>query len=608
MESTTHDSSAPKDSLVSISALSPTTLADRKDYIVSDDKADPLPDIPVEQHDQIEPTVAPAPSRKRFVLSSNRLLSLDLLRGLAIFLMITCNSQSGSEVFDILEHPDWIGITIADTIFPGFLFISGVAIPLAMRGPSLTDPQYNPQQPGKFYLRQGLRVFKRALSIMCLGYVLALYGLVQLSYGGDKFRWPGVLQRIGFCYGIVAWMHLLVLYRGSKPAKPVSIAYLQPGTTTRSPDTPPRNNNDETKRSQVVANSPWPWVLQVSLPYWLPVGCLVIWLIATYTVKVEGCPEKAMIRDPACSPQAYFDLKIFGTNHMYRHKNFDPEGSLSTLTSILNVWFGWFIGCSVREFNAQIKQIRADFKARRVAEATVDTTEHGHEEAEATLQDQVMEQEMVVRTYMTLLGEWFWWGILWMFIGWLFSLGLPLSKPSWTATFAVLTSGISQTALAVLFFKFDAQTQIKQLNRLHKDHQTLASPLNGGTVIVDPEHGIVDSHGHQTSKLLDIYYFVDHFFRHWFRYGINLVLGTMGRNAILIYMCAEIVTGSAYFITVPAASEPGGRKSLWSAAFDETWGKLDIGGWGSLFFSLGFVFFHVCLAIFLDHKKWYFKV
>jgi len=62
------------------------------------------------------PVVSSAPVRSslanRLKLSSNRLLSLDLLRGLAIALMITCNAQMDGAFF-IMEHPDWIGFTIA---------------------------------------------------------------------------------------------------------------------------------------------------------------------------------------------------------------------------------------------------------------------------------------------------------------------------------------------------------------------------------------------------------------------------------------------------------------------------------------------------------------
>ncbi|KAF9422876.1 hypothetical protein BGZ94_008479 [Podila epigama] len=613
MEPVAHsENGVQKEQPAIISSLAPITSGDEKERVnvTSTNNEGPLsPEIVIAPASTEE---APQP-RKRFQLPSNRLLSLDLLRGLAILLMIVCNSQNGPEVFDILEHPEWIGFSIADSVFPSFLFISGVAIPLAMRGPSKADPSYDLKNPGRFYLRQALRVFKRALAIMCLGYVNALYGLVIRGVGGDKFRWPGVLQRIGFCYGVVAWMHLLVLYRGRKPDAPVSIAYLLP-SSKKAPATPPKELELEQeeeedlkkeKASSLSTAGTWPWFAQVSLPYWLPVSALLIWLIATYSVQVEGCPERAMISDPQCSPQAYFDLKIFGTAHTYRHLNFDPEGSLSTLTSLLNVWFGWFVGVSVREFNAQIKQIRLDFQVRR--EATK-ATSNDNDDQESSLQDQVLEQEMVVRSYMNLLGEWFWWGTLWTFVGWFFSLGLPLSKPSWTATFAVMSSGLSQAVLSVLFFKFDAQPQIKKLTRLHKEHQSLTDSHSATGSSLDPEQQrLLNQHQHST--LLNVYYAFDRFCRHWFRWSILLILGSMGRNAILLYMCSEISLGTSFLIRAgPVDPETDKRPDLYTSSFEYTWGKLNMGGWGSLFYSLGFAFLHICLAIFLDYKKWYFKV
>jgi len=317
-----------------------------------------------------------------------------------------------------------------------------------------------------------------------------------------------------------------------------------------------------------------------------------------------------MVEQPECSPQAYFDLKIFGKNHTYRHLAFDPEGSLSTLTSILNVWFGWFIGCTVRALNAQVKQVSSDFKAHREAIAASGAANEGQ-----ALADDVLEQETLVRIHTELLNEWFWWGLLWAFTGWVFSLGLPLSKPSWTATFAVMSSGVSQTALAVLFYKFDALPRAKRLEQLHREHQAYLSnnqlshrhqpPRH------DPEHATVSTEGRSNySSALAIYFKADHFLRHWFRRAVIVVLGSMGRNAILMYMCSELVQGTCSLI-------PGGPKDpitgedgpdLCTSAFLHTWGALDIGGWASLFYSLGFAALHVLLAIFLDHKKWYFKV
>ncbi|KAG0250227.1 hypothetical protein BG011_008566 [Mortierella polycephala] len=485
-------------------------------------------------------TSDPAPVsgiKKRLQLSSNRLLSLDLLRGLAILLMITCNSQAGDEPFPILY-----------SVFPSFLFITGCALPLSVRA----DP--NPTPGSHYYRNNAIRVFKRALMIWLLGIIL------NLPCPAGRRRRQVPLARV--------------------PEQPLSFSYL----FTTSASTPSHQNttgfDSDTKvdpEQEPETSSPkqderqtWPWFVQVTLPYYLPVGCLVIWLICTFSVQVEGCPERAMILEPECSPQAYFDLKIFGKAHTYRHKAYDPEGALSTLTSILNVWFGWFIGCTVRTLNAQVKQLTNDFKARR--QAREDT---GADDAQA-LMDEVLEQEMLA---------------------------------SWTATFAVFSAGISQTVLAILFYKFDAQPKMKRLEQLHRDHQAQRSGNQLSRHDIEQPLSTGADGRSNYSSTLNLYFKVDHFFRHWFRRSIVVVLGSMGRNAILLYMCSELVLGSAYFIPAgPVDPTTGKRGDLFSAAFDHTWGALDIGGWGALFFALGFAALHVLLAIFLDHKKWYFKV
>ncbi|KAF9962731.1 hypothetical protein BGZ70_007939 [Mortierella alpina] len=493
---------------------------------------------------------------------------------------------------------------------------TGCTLPLSVRA----DP--NPTPGNHYYRNHALRILKRSIIIWFLGIVLNLYGLVQLHVAADQFRWPGVLNRIGFCYLVVGWMHVLVLARGRTPEKPLSISYLYAlsGSSSLTADTHLDAKSHKTQEHQRDDAGAWPWFVRVTLPYYLPVWCLVVWLICTYSVQVEGCPERGMVEVPECSAQAYFDLIIFGTAHTYRHLAFDPEGALSTLTSILNVWLGWFIGCTVCSLNAQVKQLTNDFKVRK-------ETRRDDDEGLA-LADQVLEQEMLVRLYASHLGYWFWLGILWTFTGWVFSLGLPLSKPSWTATFAVMSSGIAQTVLSILFYKFDAQPKFQRLEQLHLEHQAYRSNNQlsrhhhhyqkssiQGNNADDLEQSATTTTATTTaqrsnySSALHLYYTVDHFLRHWFRKAVVVVLGSMGRNAILMYMCSELVQGTCSLIPGgPADPVTGETTDLCGTAFKHTWGALDIGGWGSLFYSLGFAALHVLLAIFLDHKKWYFKV
>ena len=45
---------------------------------------------------------------------------------------------SGYAQFASLEHADWHGFTVADAVFPAFVFMTGVSIPLAMAGQGAT--------------------------------------------------------------------------------------------------------------------------------------------------------------------------------------------------------------------------------------------------------------------------------------------------------------------------------------------------------------------------------------------------------------------------------------------------------------------------------------
>ena len=56
--------------------------------------------------------------------SSQRLLSLDILRGITVAGMILVNNGWG-ESFEMLQHSKWNGMTPCDLVFPFFLFMVG---------------------------------------------------------------------------------------------------------------------------------------------------------------------------------------------------------------------------------------------------------------------------------------------------------------------------------------------------------------------------------------------------------------------------------------------------------------------------------------------------
>jgi predicted acyltransferase len=69
-------------------------------------------------------------------LKKNRILSIDIFRGLTILTMIFVNDLAGvKDIPGWLKHmpADASGMTFVDVVFPAFLFIVGMSIPLAMK-------------------------------------------------------------------------------------------------------------------------------------------------------------------------------------------------------------------------------------------------------------------------------------------------------------------------------------------------------------------------------------------------------------------------------------------------------------------------------------------
>jgi predicted acyltransferase len=123
-----------------------------------------------------------------------RLVSLDLLRGLAVIGMILVNEMAGMAppVYPLLLHSHWAGLTIADEVFPAFVFMVGASIPLSFK--RREDADYS-------------RILARSLRLILLGFILSNIFWFS-SFSSGSWRLFGVLQRIGLVYGACAVMFL----------------------------------------------------------------------------------------------------------------------------------------------------------------------------------------------------------------------------------------------------------------------------------------------------------------------------------------------------------------------------------------------------------------
>ena len=150
--------------------------------------------------------------------SPARLMSLDVFRGATIASMVLVNNPGNwGALYKPLDHAEWHGWTFTDLIFPFFIWIVGVAIPLS------TARRLEQGQNRRQLLLHALR---RSAIIFALGFFLnSFLYFIDGSLFRDGFsawfhnyattvRIPGVLQRIGICYFIATMIYLGTGIRG----------------------------------------------------------------------------------------------------------------------------------------------------------------------------------------------------------------------------------------------------------------------------------------------------------------------------------------------------------------------------------------------------------
>jgi predicted acyltransferase len=343
---------------------------------------------------------------------SERLVSLDLFRGITIAGMILVNNPgSWGALYSPVKHADWNGLTPTDLVFPFFLFIVGVALPFSF------DRR---RAQGASRLRLFEHVVRRTLILFLLGlimagfpkwpqlatwpgwrliapYILAIAGLVLLFADGPALAWPdtaasrarkisaglllagalayfvvdfacfqerklrvpGVLQRIAVCYFFAA---MIVMFSGS--------------------------------RGRVL------WVLALIAAYWGIVKCVPA--PADYATPWMGARPEGVLHD-------WLDVKLLGT-HLYSERP-DPEGLLSTIPAIATVLIGVLAGNWLRSAREKPDKAGWLFLAANV---------------------------------LLCFGLWA-------------NLGLAVNKKIWTSSYVLVTGGLALHFLAACFWLVDVK-------------------------------------------------------------------------------------------------------------------------------------------------------
>jgi predicted acyltransferase len=132
---------------------------------------------------------APAPTRVQ------RLLSLDVVRGITIAFMIMVNNNGGPGSWRFMNHAVWNGLTPTDLVFPTFVFVVGVSVVFAF------DARL---ARGATRAHLAWHTVQRAVILFLLGIVVNSFPFFQLQH----MRFYGVLQRIAVCYLVVGLFYL----------------------------------------------------------------------------------------------------------------------------------------------------------------------------------------------------------------------------------------------------------------------------------------------------------------------------------------------------------------------------------------------------------------
>ncbi len=125
-------------------------------------------------------------------IKQDRLLALDVFRGMTIILMLLVNNPgSWAHIYAPLRHASWHGCTLTDLVFPFFMFIVGVSMGFSIRR--------FPVLPSNIFL---IKAIKRGLILMLIGYLMRLFPFNDIHLANSRIM--GVLQRIGLAYIIAS--------------------------------------------------------------------------------------------------------------------------------------------------------------------------------------------------------------------------------------------------------------------------------------------------------------------------------------------------------------------------------------------------------------------
>ena len=293
----------------------------------------------------------------------NRFIALDIFRGATMALMVIVNTPgTWAYVYSPLRHAQWHGCTLTDLVFPFFLFIIGVAMRFSF-------DKYDICKYGPLFNK----IIFRTITIFIIGLLLNAFPFIRQDWDWSSFRILGVLQRIALAYFFASFIVLRFDVKGI-----VNISFI------------------------------------LLVGYWI-----TLMAYGWYSGQDPYALKTNLI--------LVVDQFLLGESHLYGGTGiqFDPEGLLSTIPSVVTVLIGFLVGTMIK-------------------------TTNDHEDNA---------QRMAVL------------GSLLIIIGWLWGFIFPINKQIWTSSYVLYTGGIAIILLAGLVWLVD----IKKINWWTKPFVILGS-------------------------------------------------------------------------------------------------------------------------------------
>ena len=262
-------------------------------------------------------------------------------------LMVIVNTPgTWSYVYAPLRHAEWHGCTLTDLVFPFFLFVIGVAMRFSF-------DKYDICKYGPLFNK----IIFRTITIFVIGLLLNAFPFIRQNWDWSSFRILGVLQRIALAYFFAGFIVLRLDVKGL-----------------------------------------------VKISFFLLVGYWILLITYGWYSSQDPYALKTNLI-------LVIDRFLLGESHLYGGTGiqFDPEGLLSTIPSIVTILIGFLVGTMIK-------------------------TSNDHE-------DNVQRMAML--------------GSLLIIIGWTWGFILPINKQLWTSSYVLYTGGIAIILLAGMIWLVD---------------------------------------------------------------------------------------------------------------------------------------------------------